>query len=172
MLRDSAADLVLTNSMRMLGAGRREDVGDLHVFPDVAIQVRAYAGNKIGTAVNSSATDSVRQAQNASLPYGLGLVPIPRAPKNGAVRWLACVEPGQWPTDSSPVAEFAMISKLLTWLRDDTGPHGYIAWPRECRIGALHVGTRVTLVSPIEAWLTAYREATAARHKTDYRQSA
>lgn len=161
MFLDLCGDLCVPKAKRMLGAGRSEDVGDLHVFPDVAVQVRNYALSSIGTAVRSSAKDAIAQAGHGDMPFGLGLVPYPRA-RAGTVRWIAAVEPGMWPGDTGPgihVAEFATVTKALDWVRADEPPYGFLAHPRERRIGLLTGGAGV-LIAPIEAWVAAYRIAT------------
>lgn len=160
-LKALAPDLVLPKAMRMLGAGRAEDTGDLYVFPDVAIQVRSYKMESLGSAIRSSAKDSVAQAGHGDMTFGLGLVPYPRA-RAESVRWLACVQ--QWPVDLpvDPIP-FAMVGKALGWLRDDHGPHGYMAYPREQRIAVLAGGsTAPVLISPFEAWVAAYRATRTA----------
>lgn len=159
MLKDLCPDLCLDKAKRMLGAGRAEDVGDLYVFADVAVQVRAYKMTSIGGAIRSSAKDSITQAGHGDMPYALGLVPYPGA-RAGTVRWIACVE--QWPVELpiEPIP-FAMVGKALAWLRDDNGPHGFMAYPRTRRIGVLAGGsTKPVLMTPVEAWVAAYREAT------------
>ena len=158
---ETVPDLCVTKAMRMLGAGRSEDVGDLHVFTDTAIQVRAYKMDSIGAAVRSSAKDSVTQAGHGDKDYALGMVPYPRA-RAGSVKWLACVDVDAWPSGRpDEVVEFAMISKALDWVRSDEAPYGFLAYPREQRIAVLAGGeTRPVLVAPIEAWIEAYRLTT------------
>ena len=156
-----ASDLAVADPMRMLGAGRKADIGDLSVFSDVAIQVRAYQASNLGGAARSAAYDSITQADNGRLPIALGMVPIPRA-INGTVKWLAAVAPHAWPTvlPAEPV-EFKIISKAIPWLRDDEGPYGYEARRRETRIALLTGPADNVLLSPIEAWIAAYRDTRA-----------
>ena len=163
-LQDLCPDLCLPKAKRMLGAGRAEDVGDLYVFADTAIQVRAYRIESLGAAVRSSARDSIVQAGHGDMDFALGMVPFPRA-RAGTVKWLAAVEPDAWPGGRTawPIEPipFALISKALTWLRDDAGPHGFMAYPREHRLALLTGGNAAdVLVAPFEAWLRAYRAAT------------
>lgn len=159
-LLETSADLVsVKRPQRMLGAGRKEDVGDIHVFNDVAIQVRAL--KDMGQAVRSSAVDSVAQAANGDLPHSLGMVPVPRA-RAEQVRWLASAMTDCWPEPVVPVAEFALISKALLWLRDDQGPHGYQVWPRIQRIALLRGSGTPVLVAPMEAWIGSYRHVLAS----------
>lgn len=152
-LLETVPDLCMPKSMRKLGAGRAEDTGDLYVFADVAVQVRAYKITSIGAAVRSSALDSVVQAGHGDLDFALGMVPYPRA-RPGTVKWLACTTPEAWPVPLTvePV-EFGLISKALAWVRDDTGQ---VARPD--RVALLKSGSAApVLVAPIEAWLDAYR---------------
>ena len=161
MLKVRVPDLCLPKAKRMLGAGRSEDVGDLYVFPDVAIQVRAYKMESIGAALRSSAIDSVTQAGHGDMPYAMGLVPYPRA-REDQVRWIATglTWPEEFTDDTEPI-DFSMVSKALTWVRDDNGPYGYRARPRHQRIARLGGGnTTPILLAPVEAWLSAYRVAT------------
>lgn len=156
LLKDLVPHLVLPKAKRMLGAGRMEDVGDLHVFGDVAIQVRCYKLSNIGGALRSAALDSVVQADNGDCEFGLGMVPYPGG-RAGSVRWFAAVTVNAWP-DVLPVEpiEFKIVSKALVWLRDDDGPYGYEARSRTTRIALLTGPAAPVLVAPIEAWLSVY----------------
>ncbi|MHA7274053.1 hypothetical protein ACX80Z_11520 [Arthrobacter sp. TMT4-20] len=74
---------------RMLGTGRTEDVGDNHVFNDVAIHVPALAN--MVQAVRSSAADTLKQVRNAAngrLCHSLGRFRRPGARKEW-MNWLA-----------------------------------------------------------------------------------
>lgn len=148
--------------MRMLGAGRKDDIGDLNLFTDTAIQVKAVAN--MGQAVRSSVEGSVIQAANAKVEFALGLVPVQGARKT-QVNWLACTAVDRWPVPVEHVAEFALISKALTWLRDDTGPYGYRVWPRTERIALLTGPGTPCLVAPLEAWLGDFALARAERRR-------
>lgn len=153
---DATPDLCLSKAKRMLGAGRSEDVGDLYVFPDVAVQVRAYKIDSIGAAVRSSAVDSVVQAGHGDMVHALGMVPFPRARK-GTVKWLACTTPEAWPTplEAEP-QRFGMVGRALAWVREDSDSPA-----RVDRIAWLVSGTSApVLIAPIEAWIAAYRAAT------------
>lgn len=151
-----APELLCDLPMRMLGAGRKDDIGDIRVFDDTAIQVRALAN--MGQAVRSSAHDAVTQAGNGGVPFALGMVPVQGARKD-KVRWLACVAPGQWPGAEAVVAtEFSIISKALPWLSDDNGPAGYRPWARVERICLLSGPGNPVLIAPMEAWLAAYEK--------------
>lgn len=148
--------LVVTKPQRMLGAGRMDDVGDLRVFPDVAIQVRNYKLSQIGQALRSAAVDATQQAENGDLPFSFGLVPYPRARKD-TVRWLASWihHPGTPHAGVEPL-EFKTVSKATEWVRDDQGPYGYMVHPREQRIAHLTGSGTPVYVAPAEAWLAMY----------------
>lgn len=146
-----AGDLTLPNAQRKLGAGRREDTGDLHVFPDVAVQVRAKAD--LGDALRTAAVDSVVQAGHGGMAYALGMVPVPQA-RQGTVRWLACCL--SWPggaPGADEIAVFAQPTRAVAHLRrEDLGV------PRVRRIVQLaRANAGPVFVAPIEAWLAAYR---------------
>lgn len=159
-LVEATPDLVLDSPKPMFGAGRKEDVGDLWVYPDVAVQVKNWSLNTIGQAMRAAAAGAAVQAGNGGLPLSLGLVPIPRA-RTGSVRWLACLNACRYP-DMDPVAEFKQVSKLLAWIRDDEGPTGYRVYDRAERIGVLAGGQDgPVVVAPLEAWIAAYRELRA-----------
>ncbi|MGC0250436.1 hypothetical protein [Pseudactinotalea sp. Z1748] len=153
-LIEQSPPLVVPRAMRKLGAGRKEDTGDLHVFTDVAIQVRNLALKDIGLALRSAATDAVAQARNGDLDYALGLVPYPRA-RSGTVRWIA-----SWLTSPADLGdeavEFKMVSKALDWVRDDEGPYGYLTRPRQHRVAHLTGTGTPVMVAPYEAWLARY----------------
>ena len=158
-LKAIAPNLCLEGAIRMLGAGRMDDVGDLRVFDDVAIQVRNYRVEAIGLALRSSATDSTKQAVNGRVPHGLGLVPVPRARKE-TVRWLASVE--EWPiplwADGGLIQPepFKLVSKAVTWLRDEKGTHDRPAVTRNLRVAHLTGSGAPVYIAPIEAWLESY----------------
>ena len=159
---ETAPDLVdALKPMRMLGAGRAEDIGDLSLFTDSVIQVKAHSD--MGKAVRSSVEGSVVQAANArvanaGIEFALGMVPVQGA-RHTAVNWLACTAVDRWPVPVEHVAEFAMIGKALTWLRDDKGPYGFRVWPREERICLLAGQGTPCLVAPFSAWLLALGQA-------------
>lgn len=156
---DLLPEFALPKAMRHLGAGRKEDVGDLYVLPDTAVQVKAW--KDVGSGIRAAASGSVIQAGHGDMEFALGMYPILRT-REGQVRWLACVTPGRWPVPVEPVAEFAMVSKALAWVRADAAPHGFRAWDRLDRIGLLAGPGEPTLIAPIEAWAHAYRQARLA----------
>jgi hypothetical protein len=156
---DLLPEFALPKAMRHLGAGRKEDVGDLYVLPDTAVQVKAWKDT--GSGIRAAAAGSVIQAGHGDMGYALGMYPILKT-RAHQVRWLACVAPGRWPVPVEPVAEFAMVSKALAWVRADEAPYGFRAWDRLERIGLLAGPGEPTLIAPIEAWAHAYRQARLA----------
>lgn len=132
--------------MRALGAGRKEDTGDVHVFPDVAIQVKNYAATRMNQALREAALGAVRQAGNGLLPFHLGMSVIPRARKDGlrwaasAVTWVVNVEPET--TVATPVAALDLVKK---------SPLSLVLVQRK--------GTEDILVSSLERWMDDYRVA-------------
>lgn len=126
-LVEQVPHLVLPRAMRKLGAGRKEDTGDLHVFGDVAIQVRNYRMEQIGQAIRSSAVDALEKAANGDLPYALGMVPYPRA-RAGTVRWLATWVTPPTDLDVEPI-EFKLVSKAARLDEHHAGNR----WSRRCR---------------------------------------
>lgn len=154
LLLDLAPDLAIPLAQRKLGAGRKEDVGDLHFFADAAVQVRAYAVSKLPDAIRSAAVDSVAQARNGLLPYALGMVPVPRALAR-QVRWLASVV--TWPVRVEPdaVAVFGDPRRAVAHVRNEA--IGVPRWRRIARVE--RTGKEPIWLAPIEAWLAAYREA-------------
>lgn len=153
-------DHTFADSKRMFGAGRKSDVGDLFVLPDAAVQAKNYKTSSLGAAIIESADGAVRQAINGGLDHALGMVKVPGARK-GTVTWLATIDADHVDaTEFEPVCDFKMVSKLMTWLRDDEGPYGYRPWPRLER-AATFAGSRsgaIQFVMPLEAWTNWYVE--------------
>lgn len=159
-LVELAGDLVdVHKAKRNLGAGRKEDESDLSLFTDVAIQVKFWAN--LSQSIREAASGVIVQASNVGKPLGVGMVKI-HGVRGAGVRWLACVaDESHWPVGelAGPVHEFAMVSKMVTWLRTDTAPYGFMAYPREQRFARLTSGGTPVLVAPVEAWVAAYRSS-------------
>ena len=100
-----APDLVVARPQRLLGAGRREDTGDLWVLPGVTAQVKHRADP--AQAIRLAADGAAAQARRAGSEFAVGLVPIPRA-RVGAVRVLRagaapdCIRQRSDPADHRP----------------------------------------------------------------------
>lgn len=144
----------VTTPGRLLGAGRKDDGGDLHLFTDVAVQVKAY--KDLGSAVRESAYKAQDQAAYAEKPLGVGMVPIPRA-RAERVCWVFTCPPNMLPQYGSFAASkatFPRISDLVNWIQDDDGPRGYAAYPRTERLAELKQGNSkgVWCMTP-EVWL-------------------
>lgn len=171
LLKERMPDLANPKAKRELGAGRLEDIGDVtRVLPQAVIQVKKPKASRLGDDIRAAAKGATRQFENAlaegySMRFCTGMVPIPNASKSGAVRWLAACE--TWPLALAdlPLAEpvrFSAVAPMIAWLKDDAGPYGYRAWPRETRIATFGKSADDSvLVAPIEAWLEAYRSALA-----------
>ena len=154
-LREEFNHLLLSDSSRNLGAGRVADQGDLNVLVDTAVQCKAVS--EMGKAMRDAATSSVRQSIAANLPYGMGISPIQGA-RAGTVRFAISTVPTHWPAlGAEPVMRFSTVSMLIKWLRDDEGPAGYIAHPRENRLAVLEGrGCEPIYVATPECYFAAY----------------
>ena len=142
--------LVVERPERMLGAGRREDKGDLKVFPDVAVQVKALedAVRALWQAVDGA----TRQQAHAGLPLHLGMVPVPRA-RAESVNWLlaATIWPTPIPDDARPL--FGSPARAIAHVRNETG-----GIPRNRRVALIRrAQTPDFYVGTTEAWVAAYR---------------
>lgn len=157
-----APDLCCEDPMRMLGAGRKDDIGDLRVFDGVTMQVKAYKNVPKGCRL--AAMGAEEQRLRARHAFGVGLVPVPRALKNrpDRVRWLAVSL--DWPdplvgqlatTETFQAASFA---KALAWLTDKDGDI-----PIDERVVELVMTGKPTLwIGPLQAWLSDYRMSLTA----------
>lgn len=161
VLTEMLPDYALPKAKRMLGAGRKEDVGDLFVFPDVAVQVKNFKMASLGAAIHSAATGAEEQADNGDLDYALGMVKVPGA-REGTVKWLAVVSAEEAQRlELNPVVVFPLVSKLVKWVRDDQGPEGYRVWPKTKRIASFTSSRDPQVrpcVMPLEAWTKVYSE--------------
>ena len=147
-----APDLVVARPQRLLGAGRREDTGDLWVLPGVTAQVKHRADP--AQAMRLAADGARAQARRAGCEFAVGLVPIPRA-RGGAVRWVACCT--TWPgARPEAIAVFRSVTGALQHVRRDDGA----APRREHRVTLVQrASTAPLFLAPLEAWLAAYRGA-------------
>jgi len=148
-----APDLALPSARRKLGAGRRDDVGDIDALPDVTIQVKTMTD--VTVAVRQAATGAAVQAERAGTRWALGMVPVPRA-RCDAVRWLAATT--TWPGGPPPDDEVLPTGRTEMAVRHARQERAGI--PRERRIALVsRSGSDPIYVAPIEAWLLAYRLA-------------
>lgn len=146
-----AGPAALAAPRRKLGAGRRDDMGDLDVLPGVCIQVRALAD--VSTALRSAAADAAVQAERSGDPWCVGVVPLPRA-RSVAVRWLAAAY--RWPSEVPPdaVARFGTTAAAVEHVRDER-----IGVPRTRRVALVErSGQRGLWLGPIEAWVSAWKQ--------------
>jgi hypothetical protein len=145
---DLCPDLVVERPKRMLGAGRKEDIGDLWVFPDVAIQVKAFKADAISAALYDAARTSVDQAVNGEMEFALGMVKMHNA-RPGTEKWLASVL--TWPEETDTVP-FKAGSVAAEWARKHPAPLHAIARVERG-------GSPVIYVAPMGTWVAAYRRA-------------
>jgi hypothetical protein len=153
VLRGLAPDLVVGRPQRLLGAGRREDTGDLWVFPGVTVQVK-YRADPLH-ALRPAADAATVQAGRAGSGFAVGLVPLPGA-RAHAVRWVACCH--HWPVPvPAGTARFRGVARALTQVRRDDP-----AVPRTHRLTVVdRAGSAPLFLAPVEAWVAAYRTALA-----------
>jgi len=145
-----APDHVLPNARRKLGAGRRDDMGDIDVFPDVTIQVKWLTS--LPTALRDAAAGANVQSARAGTTYALGMAPIPRARKSG-VRWLASTT--SWPGGPPPPDAVLVTGQSQTAVAHAQSERAGI--PRSRRIAVVRRSGLVDLyVAPMEAWLDAW----------------
>ena len=156
VLRALAPDLVVGRPQRLLGAGRREDTGDLWVFPGVTVQVKWRADPLHALhALRAAADGATVQGARAGSGFAVGLVPLPGA-RSAAVRWVACCH--HWPIPiPAGTARFAGVARALTLVRADDP-----AVPRTHRLAVVErAGSVPLIVATVEAWVAAYRTAPA-----------
>lgn len=113
-----APDLVCERPERMLGAGRRDDIGDLRVFDDVTIQVKTM--KDFTRAMRVASDDAYEQNERAGLRHALGMVPIPHASTApDAVKWIAACRqlPGMDHLDVEGLFCTGQSSLAVDWLR-------------------------------------------------------
>lgn len=165
--------LVRPDAQRLLGAGRKDDEGDVRVLYGAATQVKNYGS--VSTALLDAADGAARQRKNARLPLGFGVVKVPYARPPKPV-WLACALEDQWLVPVGPdVPVFAMSGRLVTWLSSQKDP-ATVATARArattktqrsklpplpvadptMRVARWRVRGRVLVVAPLEAWIAAY----------------
>ncbi|MDQ2740206.1 MAG: hypothetical protein M3Y35_16655 [Actinomycetota bacterium] len=157
VLNDLASDLTVSRPRRKLGAGRKDDEGDLDVFPDATVQVKFWPA-AVNASVREAAIDAQAQSSRAGTPFHTGMVCLPNV-RTQAVRWVAATLewPGFRPTDDE-LALFALVPKALAHIRRED-----IGVPRRRRIALVrYADTPDIFVAPIDAWLLAYRRARAA----------
>ncbi|MCL6424390.1 hypothetical protein Bequi_13550 [Brachybacterium sp. JHP9] len=168
------AEHMRDDAMRHLGAGRRDDVGDVRLMHGVATQVKHYANPS--TAILHAVDGARRQRENARDSLGVGIVKIPRARAPRPV-WLACAYLEDFPQlragELEEIGEVFRISgRMLTWLASADEPKTIAQaraaattkaqlralGPAPCsdllqRIALWHIGGRIIAVAPEPAWV-------------------
>lgn len=152
-----APDLCCELPMRMLGAGRKDDIGDIRVLDDTTMQVKAY--KNVAAGVRLAANGAMVQQVRAGLTFSVGLVPVPRAPiaNPNRVRWLASAI--EWPDplvgerSTTETFQTASFKKALAWIVDPK-----VDIPFDERVVELVMAGKPTLwVGPLQAWIADYR---------------
>ncbi len=82
------ADRLGIDCRRMLGAGRADDVGDLHGLDDWTAEVKNYAN--LADGINAGLTDLEREQANAGTAFGVCVV------RRRGGRWIAVMDLDQW----------------------------------------------------------------------------
>ena len=83
-------DLLGVKARRMLGAGRTDDVGDIHGVPDTTIQCANWAN--VCAAVSVKPGECEQQQANAGSTFGATFLRM----RGG--RWVVALTPEQWAT--------------------------------------------------------------------------
>jgi hypothetical protein len=82
------ADLTGWPVERKLGAGRKEDCGDLYGLPDCCVQVKAYPSD-LTRSIRETLAELPRQHANARTTFAMGMVRRPGG------RWMVVMTPEQ-----------------------------------------------------------------------------
>lgn len=147
-VKEHWSHLVRSNPMRMLGAGRRDDIGDLAVIDDVVIQVKAASPQTVVRQLRLAAAGAAAQRENADVAWGVGLVKHPRA-RYGSVRWVVATY--QWPGHVEALECGSSSVTALAHARNE------LAGDRETRVAVVKGrGMPAMWISPIEAWMAAF----------------
>jgi Holliday junction resolvase len=84
------ADQLGHDVKRALGAGRADDIGDLHGVPDCTIEVKSY--NDVTRAIADGLDDLEREQANAGTLFGVVMV------RRRGGRWIAVMDVDRWVT--------------------------------------------------------------------------
>jgi len=147
LLIEQTPDLLVANAMRQLGAGRKDDIGDLHVFPDCAVQVKASKPSTLTAQCRTAAITAQIQAGRALSPHHVGMVKLHNV--RTGTKWLASAV--IWPTPVEPFEVKTAVAAAITRARDESLPLAQ----RISRISGR--GATPYLLGPWEAWLASYR---------------
>lgn len=160
LLVAATPDLCVEKPERMLGAGRRDDIGDLRVYPDVTMQVKAY--KVVSEGLRAGAAGALDQQMRSGQEFAVGFTPIPRAPVGdwSKVRWLAAAY--DWPVPTvgerltTETFQAASLAKAIAWLRD---PAGDVPIPERV-VELVRTGMPTMWVGSVQSWVADYRLAT------------
>lgn len=144
-------DLVRAKPERYLGAGRKDDVGDVRVLDDVAIQVKHFKDPATAVAEASSGAAKQRGHKELSegfdVPFHLGMVRFPNA-RPGTVKWVAVGldYPDIDPEETPVIAPFYNVAIKLVRLN----PTKVFFVPASGRSPGVYL-------TSLEHWLALYR---------------
>lgn len=148
-LRASCPDLVSEFADR-IKAGSRKDLGDLYVFEDVVIQVKAL--KDYVRACKLAADGATRQQANTGKALAVGLIPVYRA-RQTQVNWLFVAN--TWPV---AIADDAHLTTGLAGTAIDHVRNEKLGIPRATRVAVVRRNSDPEMwVGTTEAWISAYR---------------
>lgn len=155
ILNEVAADLLAIPARRKLGAGRKDDVGDLDGFSDVTVQVKAL--RELTTAIRDAADSALEQSARAGTRWHVGMTPIPNA-RRGSVRWVCSAY--QWPsTPNVLLPSFGRTSDAVSYL---TNKDPLMEVVQSQRIACvMRHGSEMMFVGTLDAWVSSLRRAYA-----------
>lgn len=159
-LQQTCPDLLVDNPRPKLGAGRKDDEGDLIAFSHASVQVKAY--KDYTRACRQAAAGAERQRINWGAPLGIGMVPVHNA-RQTTVNWLfASLE---WPAvpTSQPLTT-GLVATAVTYLRDDKSGIARadrVALVRRAHDADMWLGTAEAWIAAYRTWLAAARSAAA-----------
>ena len=99
------------DAKRMLGAGRKEDVGDIHGLPMFTVQVANWPANTLG-ALRAKPLACETQQGHGGTPFGITFLKLPPRPGGKPAEWRVVLTPEQ----------FAEIYDILRTLWEDDTP--------------------------------------------------
>lgn len=79
---------------RMLGAGRKDDIGDLDGIVGWTVQVANRAN--LGDTIRHKPTGCEHQQSNAGTPYGATIIKLPPQPGGKPQEWRVVMTIDQW----------------------------------------------------------------------------
>lgn len=151
-LKITASDLLMGTARRKLGAGRRDDIGDVDAFDDVTVQVKWF--NDTVRAQREALLGARIQSERAGTRWYVGMSPITGA-RRDRVRWL-CVS-DEWPSTSrSELPQFGRASAAIAYFRS---MNPGIEVPPEQRVALVKLANDLVIMGVATAWVDSLRAA-------------